>query len=408
MLDLINEILQTLQHNKLRTALTGFAVAWGIFMLIVLLGMGNGVTNSFKEHALAPGSQKITMWGGRTSRPYHGYREGRYIQLKNADISLIEQENPKFVDETNSVIYGNGGTMSSGKYSRSASYTGIFPSQIKSAGNINKIHGRSINDKDMTAKAKVVMIPLSYANTLFPPDGTKGVGQRVTMNGLSYQVIGVYESDWNRSVYIPYTTAQMLAGNEDNPGSINIMLKNLTTAEEGDAAERDIRQTMAAAHDFEANDESALWIWNQFSQGMKGLAAMDILNMSILILGLLTLLSGVVGISNIMFVSVKERTHEIGIRRAIGAKPRSILIQIIAESVAITTLFGYIGIVAGTLVTQLLNHLFGDTDFIKNPSVSIAIAIEVTIVLILSGALAGFAPAMKALQVLPVEALRDE
>ena len=186
------------------------------------------------------------------------------------------------------------------------------------------------------------------------------------------------------------------------------MLKNVMDEADGNHAETEIRRTLASSHDFAPDDESAVWLWNQFSQGMRGLAAMSILNISIWLLGLLTLLSGVVGISNIMFVSVKERTHEIGIRRAIGAKPRSILSQVIAESVAITTLFGYIGIVLGTLATGVLNAIFGDTDFISNPTVSLSVAFQVTLVLIAAGALAGLFPALKALKVKPVEALRDE
>lgn len=408
MLDLFNEILQTLRHNKLRTSLTGFAVAWGIFMLIVLLGMGNGVTNSFKEGAMAPGSQRIVVWGGRTSKPYHGYREGRNIQLKNADRENIEKENSAYVDEVNSSIYGNSATMSSGKYSRSSSYTGVYPSQLATDRGIEKIHGRNFNENDMKNRAKVMILPLDYAVQLFPADSLKAVGKRIRFGELSYLIVGIYESRWNRNVYIPYTTAQMLAGNEDNPGSFNVMLKDLSSAEEGDEAEKALRQTMAASHDFDPEDNSAVWIWNQFSQGMKGLAAMDILNLSIWILGLLTLLSGVVGISNIMFVSVKERTHEIGIRRAIGAKPRSILMQIMAESVAITTLFGYIGIVLGTIVTQIFDAVFKDSAFLTNPTVNLSIAVEVTIVLIVAGALAGLFPALKSLKVKPVEALRDE
>lgn len=249
---------------------------------------------------------------------------------------------------------------------------------------------------------------LDYAKQLFPPDGTNAIGQRVRFGELSFLIVGVFESGWNRDIYVPYTTAQMLAGNEDNPDSFNVMLKGLSSAEEGDDAEKELRKTLASNHDFNPEDDSAVWIWNQFSQGMKGLAAMNILNLSIWILGLLTLLSGVVGISNIMFVSVKERTHEIGIRRAIGAKPHSILIQIIAESVAITTLFGYIGIVLGTLVTQILDAIFGDTDFLQNPTVDLSTAIQVTVVLIIAGALAGLFPALKSLKVKPVEALRDE
>lgn len=408
MIDLIKEISQTLQHNKLRTALTGFSVSWGIFVLIVLLGMGNGVVNSFRENALGPGSQKISIYGGETSKPYHGYREGRSIELKNSDISLIEDEHPEFVDGIATKLYGPTSTISSGKYSITNEYIGVSPLQIKNTSDILKIHGRSINNKDMLTKAKAMLISMEYANQLFPPDGTKAVGQRVSMGGLSYQIIGVYESRWGRSIYIPYTTAQMLAGNDDKPGNIEVMLKNLSTKEEGDDAETKLRNTMAAAHDFNPDDHSAVWIWNQFSNGLRGMKAMDILTLSIWILGLLTLLSGIVSISNIMFVSVKERTHEIGIRRAIGAKPRSIVVQIITESIAITTLFGYIGIFLGTILTQCLGMIFSDSNFIKNPTVSITMAIEVTIVLILSGAFAGLFPALKALKVKPVEALRDE
>lgn len=407
MLDIFHEILQTLQHNKLRTSLTGFSVAWGIFMLIVLLGMGHGVTNAFIEGAMAPGSQKINVWGGRTSKAYHGYREGRDIPLKSEDIGIIEQEHPAYVEEVTSVIYGSSTNFTAGTNSLRASYTGVFPSQLALSGSDRKItSGRFINDNDMSTRAKVIVLPEYHADQLFPNNGC--IGQYVSINGLAFKVIGVYSARWGRDAYVPFTTAKMLAGDRDRLGSMSVMLKNLSTEEEGRNAETEIRHTLASSHDFDPEDESAVWLWNQFSQGLKGLSAINILTMSIWILGLLTLLSGVVGISNIMFVSVKERTHEIGIRRAIGAKPHSILTQIIAESVAITTLFGYIGILAGTLTTQLLNMAFGDTDFLSNPSVELSTAIKVTAVLIAAGALAGFFPALKALKVKPVEALRDE
>ena len=407
MFDLFHEILQTLQHNKLRTTLTGFAVAWGIFMLIVLLGMGNGVTNSFREEVMKPGSQKINIWGGRTSKPYHGYREGRDIPLKSGDITQIETEHDDFVSEANSTIYGNNPTITAGTRSISSSYIGVYPSEfISSGGNKTMAKGRFINDRDMSTQAKVVVLSERDEQRLFPDED--GLGKYVNISGLSFKVIGVYTARWSRNIYIPFTTAKMLAGNNDRLGSVSVLLKNVSTEEDGNNAEKELRKTLAARHDFNPDDESAVWIWNQFSQGMKGMAGMNILTTSIWILGLLTLLSGVVGISNIMFVSVKERTHEIGIRRAIGARPRSILIQVIAESVAITTLFGYIGIVLGTAVTQILDMAFGDNDFIKNPTVSISIAIQVTIVLIVAGAFAGLFPALKAIKVKPVEALRDE
>ena len=407
MFDLANEILQTIRHNKLRTALTGFAVAWGIFMLIVLLGMGNGVVSSFKEDAESPASQKINIWSGRTAKPYHGYREGRRIMLKTDDMESISSEHDEFVNGVMSNVWGNTGPITAGTKSISSSYNGVFPAYFSTQTSSEMVAGRFINDRDMASKSKVTVLPMSYAQQLFPPDGNSALGQRVTIGGLSYKVIGVYESKWNRDIYIPFTTAKMISGNNDNLENINVMLKNLKSEEDGENAEKALRSTLASRHDFNPDDESAIWVWNQFSNGMKGLQAMNILNVSIWILGLLTLLSGVVGISNIMFVSVKERTHEIGIRRAIGAKPKSILIQIIAESVAITTLFGYIGIVTGTLATEIINRLLKDSG-IGNASVSLTIAVEVTLVLIFAGVFAGFFPALKALKVKPVEALRDE
>lgn len=195
---------------------------------------------------------------------------------------------------------------------------------------------------------------------------------------------------------------------KDDVGALTVNLRNVRTAEDGSRAEEGIRQTLAQTHNFDPADESAVWIANRFNNSLQSQTAMGILNTAVWILGMLTLLTGVVGISNIMFVSVRERTHEIGIRRAIGAKPRAILTQVIAESVAITVLFGYIGIVFGTAVSQLLAMVLSSVEFLKNPTVSLSIAVEVTVVLVIAGALAGLFPAMRALKVKPVEALRDE
>lgn len=406
-MDTLNEIWQTLQNNKLRTALTGLAVAWGIFMLIVLLAMGNGVINAFKANAMSPGSQKIEIWSGFTSKPSHGYKEGRDISFKNEDLDLLVKENPSFAKDATANLWLSSSVITTGSESVNAGLRGAFPSTLEVNQGNKLIKGRFVNSRDMAAKAKVMVMPLSIAEQLFPPDASKALGSRVSYKGLSFQVVGITDG-WERNIYIPFSTARVLNGNKDRIDNISVLLKNLTTEKEGEEAEQKIRETLAAAHDFDPDDTGAVWIWNQFTAGLKGLAAMNILNISIWVLGLLTLISGIVGISNIMFVSVKERTHEIGIRRAIGAKPRAILTQILAESVAITTLFGYIGIVLGTATAALLDHLFGDTDFLSHPSVSISIALQVTLVLIVSGAMAGLFPALKALKVKPVEALRDE
>lgn len=200
----------------------------------------------------------------------------------------------------------------------------------------------------------------------------------------------------------------MIASDREDLGTLSVALKNVHTEEDGNTAETDIRNTLATVHNFDPADENAVYISNSFTNAIKARQALVILDTSVWVLGILTLLTGIVGISNIMFVTVRERTHEIGIRRAIGAKPHKILTQVIAEAVGITLLFGYLGIVFGMIVTQIIAYIIGPDGPISNPTVSIAIALEVMGVLVLAGAIAGLFPAMKALKIKPVEALRDE
>ncbi len=405
MFDLANEILQTIRHNKLRTTLTGLSVAWGIFMLITLVSVANGITRSFKEEMMNSDSQKISIWGGTTTKPYHGYREGRNIDLKNKDIDILSHEQRDVVQEVTSELNGTQSGISTNTTNVQAGFTGVFPSAL-GLNNLELIDGRFISQGDIDKKAKVMVLPKEYAEQLFPPDGKKAVGQRVECAGLSFLVIGVYESH-RRTIYIPYSTARVFSSDNTNLDQIILLLNGVTDIEQADNIEEDVRHTLASAHDFDPDDESGVWIWNAVSQALTVQGAIGILNIGVWVLGLLTLLSGIIGISNIMFVSVKERTHEIGIRRAIGAKPVKILTQILTESVVITTLFGYIGIVMGTALTEVLASTVGQGMF-DYAHVDLRIAIQVTVVLIVAGALAGLFPALKALKVKPVEALRDE
>lgn len=409
MFDLFREISQTLGHNKVRTALTGIAVTWGIFMLIVLLSMARGVTNSFNHDMMQGNNAKIQVWSGNTSIPYHGNREGRRIRLKDKDIVSVKDNNSGYVEEVTSRLSG-GGKITSEKAQVSQSYSGVFPSEFTPSRNGDIIAGRFLNNRDMDTKAKVMVIPQRYATQLFPPEGKDALGSRVNCNGLSFLVVGVYESRWNREVYIPFTTARMMAADREDLGNLSINLKDVNTEKDGTDAEDGVRNTLAANHDFDPKDTNAVYIYNRFTSSLTAKNALGILDTCVWVLGILTLLTGIVGISNIMFVTVRERTHEIGIRRAIGAKPRKILTQVIVESVAITVIFGYIGIVLGTAVTQIIAMLIGDGDNtpLRNPTVSITIALEVTAVLVIAGMLAGLFPALKALKVKPVEALRDE
>lgn len=406
MFDLFNEILQTLSHNKLRTALTGLAVAWGIFMLIVLLGVARGVTNSFESNMMGPGSKSIQIWGGNTSKPYGGYREGRRIRMSDSDPEDIARSNTRRISDVSSVIYGEAQLTRSPKASMTIEYTGMYPSSFAQE-RYSMVSGRYINDKDMADQAHVIVLAEDNVPVLFP-DGDDPLGQYVSVKGISFKVVGVYHANWGRDNIIPYTTARTMAASKDEVGSIKVSLGNVTTEADGEEAEQSVRRTLARNHTFDPDDTGALWVNNRFTQGLQAQSGMNILNMSVWVLGLLTLLSGIVGISNIMFVSVRERAHEIGVRRAIGARPGSILVQVITESVAITTLFGYIGIVMGTALTQVIGMATAESGVLENPTVNLSLAFEVTMVLIVAGALAGLFPALKAIKVKPVEALRDE
>lgn len=407
MFDIFHEIGQTLRQNKLRTALTGLSVSWGVFMLIVLLGVARGVTNAFEYNMNSSSQAKINLWGGSTSRPYHGNREGRSIRLETSDIATLEQEHPDFVESATSSLWLNSSAISSGTNSVTSSAQGVFPSELERGG-LKITAGRNINQRDLSSKEKVMVLPSNYADQLFPPGGEAALGQRVRYLEMSFVVVGVYESRFSRNVYVPFTTAQTLSTTKDRLNNISVNLRNVKTEEDGTRAEDEIRATMAHKKDFDPTDTSAIYVFNAFKMSLQGAKVMGILGMAVWVLGLLTLLTGVVGISNIMFVSVRERTHEIGIRRAIGAKPRSVLAQVIVESVAITLVFGYVGIVLGMVVTQIIGAVADNVEVLRNPTVNLSIAVEVTAVLVVAGALAGLFPALKALKVKPVEALRDE
>lgn len=390
----------------MRTALTGIAVAWGIFMLIVLLGMSRGVLNNFNSFESADQASVVSIWPGITEKAYKGYREGRPIELKHSDMSgLLAYNREHTTSALGSKVINNVKVSTPRDYVADALY-GVFPENQK-PDRIEILRGRFLNQADLDHKRKVIVIASQTARVLFG-DSINPVGRRVDAMGLSWLVIGEYDHDWNKSCYIPFTTAMMLSGSDGTVTNIAVKIKDIGSVEEGEALNADLRASLARAHDFDSADEGAVHIWNRFTNYLTALKATSILEIAVWLIGLFTMLSGIVGVSNIMFVSVRERTHEIGIRRAIGAKPRNIWLQIVTESVVITTFFGYLGIVGGTLLTNLIAHITADTDFLKNPTIDLSLALKVTMVLILAGALAGLFPAIKATKVKPVEALRDE
>lgn len=406
MTDLFNEILATLSHNKLRTALTGFAVSWGIFLLIVLLSVSQGLVNGMEAMFAQRDYESMTISGGWAHKPYDGLSDNRKINLRDRDLAMLESKNGNVISSVSARVKSDSTTISTQKDYLTDGYVGVFPSQLHSEGG-KLVSGRFINDSDLKSARKVIVINKENAEILYDKDP---LGQQIKVGPLSFTVVGIYEHEWNKECYIPYTTARNMAGGTDRVNRIEVGLKNVETLADGENAETGFRTTLGRAHRFDPTDDSAVWIWNRFNQHLTTSSAMNAIFIAVWVIGLLTMLSGIVGVSNIMFVSVRERTHEIGVRRAIGARPLSILKQIIVESVAITTIFGYIGIVAGLLVAGLINSIAEKEDwtFMKNAAIDISVAMQVTVVLIIAGAAAGLFPALKSLKIKPVEALRDE
>ena len=356
---------------------------------------------------MSQSSNYLLVWGGRTEKAYKGYKEGRRIELKQSDVEAIDDCKSQGIALTTPVKRSSTQlTISTAKDYISGSYSGVYP-DMQSIDGVKTIAGRFINQSDIKNVRKVMSINKTNAEVLF--DSVQAaIGRYVKCNGLTFTIVGVYDSEWRSDIYIPYTTARMLASGDESIDQLTVSLRDVNTIAAGERVEKDVRRSLAQSHGFDEEDKSAVWVWNRLTQHLQTSDGLNFLNIAIWVIGIFTMLSGIVGVSNIMFVSVKERTHEIGIRRAIGAKPRNILTQIIVESVALTALFGYIGIFFGILVDEGLGAAFEGQDWIKDPAVDLSIAIQVTITLIIAGASAGIFPALKALKIKPVEALRTE
>ena len=409
MFDLISEISQTMRNNKLRTGLTGFAVAWGIFMLIILLGLSNGIFNGLEEQSTKRDLNTIQIWSGSTTMPYKGYNKGRRIRLMADDVVKLEASGNKYIGSVMTTKYIDSAKVASETEYVANGVDGVFPQAKKNLW-VDMVDGRWINRADIDGKRKSMVIGKKTAKILFKTDSAV-VGRRVKALGLSWQIVGVYTREWNEDDnFIPFTTAMALSGTDNRVWSLNVLTQGVADEADGAEAEAAIRRELARIHNFSPDDPGAVNMWNRFTNYLQSRDGLGILNIAVWLIGIFTLLSGIVGVSNIMFVSVRERTHEIGIRRAIGAKRRQILTQIILESVSITTLFGYMGIIAGMAVMEVVKVIISGMDDspFGNVSVNLSLALEVTAVLIVAGALAGLFPALKATKVKPVEALRDE
>ena len=418
MIDLLEEIWATVRRNKLRTALTGFAVAWGIFMLIFLLGAGNGLINATENNSGRFLDNSMSVGGGTTSKEYKGLKEGREIQLQDKDITSTRQKFAANVDSVEAQIRHDGATITYGENYLSTEIDGVAPLHAR-INKIEMLHGRFINDVDNSQQRKVIVLNEDQAKELNERDPAALVGQYVKMDSLAFRVVGITQSNqngMNTSAYLPFSTLRIIYQMGDKVDNINFSFHGLQTEADNEAFEKRYKATLNANHDAAPDDEDAVWIWNRFTQAMQMNMGMGIIRKALWIIGLFTLMSGIVGVSNIMLITVKERTREFGIRKAIGATPASILRLIITESVIITTFFGYIGMLCGIAANEYMDATIGheqvDAGLFKatmflNPTVGFDVCIEALVVMVVAGTLAGLIPARKAARIRPIEALNN-
>ena len=416
--DIITEIWSTARRNKLRTTLTGFAVAWGIFMIIVLLGAGNGLINATMKMASDFLTNSMEAYGGQTSKAYQGLSEGRYIQLNKQDLEASESEFKNNIDEVGACYYYNS-IVTLGEQYMSMQIVGVYPVHTKIVKQM-LICGRFVNDIDQREKRKVLVLNDKQAKELEPRDFKTLLGKYVKVGDFSFKVVGIYKNpgDGEGNAYSAYSTIKGIYGaNSPSIGNIEFTFHGLTTEEANEAFEKDYRRRLNANHQAHPEDERAIWLWNSYTQSLQMENGMAIIHTFLWVIGLFTLLSGIVGVSNIMLITVKERTHEFGIRKAIGAKPWSILKLIITESVIITTLFGYVGMLLGIFANEYMDATLGHevTDLgvekltlFVNPTVGLDVCFEATMVMIIAGTIAGLIPAYKASRIRPIEALRAD
>lgn len=419
MRELIKEIWSTSKRNKLRTTLTGFAVAWGIFMLIFLLGAGNGLINAQLQQSTRFLANSMRVFPGETSKAYKGLKEGRSITLNDKDILISNQTYGQYVDDVGGRLEQNNVNINYGdNYVASQSLVGVAPTHPK-IDKTEMIAGRFINEIDMKEQRKNVVLSRSQAKELCK-DYRSLVGKNVKISNLNFQVVGIYKDDESRNntdAFIAYSTIKTIYAKGDDAGSLEFTIKNLKTQEDNEQFEKNYRASINNNHQAAPDDDRTIWLWNRYMDNIQMNQGIAIMQTALWIVGLFTLLSGIVGVSNIMLITVKERTREFGVRKAIGAKPWSILKLIITESIIITSFFGYIGMVCGVVANEIMDATIGhttvDTGLFKaamfvNPTVGLGTCIGATIAIVIAGTIAGLIPAIKAARIRPIEALRAE
>jgi putative ABC transport system permease protein len=401
------EIFDTISKNKLRTFLSGFTVALGIFIFIILFGLGNGLKNTFQEFFLDDASNTIFIYPGKTSEPYKGFKANRRIEFKNEDLKEIDENFAFFIEYLTPRITRSALT-------RYKNESNTYPTRAVAPGHqfVEKtilMKGRYINPSDLEEKKKSAVIGRLVAKDLFK--GEDPIGKYINIGTIAFKVIGVFQDDGGdneeRNIYIPYTTRQLIEKSNDKVDQIIVTFRKELGHAGALALEKSLKNYFKEKKSIAPSDPNGVYFQNLTDDLKQSQQFAVVLQLIVSFVGLGTLIAGIIGISNIMVFVVKERTKELGIRKALGATPISVIQMILQESVFITTISGYIGLFLGILVLENIG-LTLEEYFIKNPFIDFGTAFAATLVLIIFGAVAGYIPAKRASSIKPIGALRDE
>lgn len=401
------EIFETIRKNKLRTFLSGFTVALGIFIFIILFGFGNGLKNTFKEFFLDDATNTIFLFPGRTSEPYQGFKANRRIEFDNSDLADIKENFPFFLEYITPRISRSAVVKYKNEFDN-YSTRGVGPAHQFAEKTII-MKGRYINTSDIKNKTKYAVIGRLVARDLFKKEDP--IGKFIDVGNSVFKVVGVFQDDGGdneeRFIYIPYTTRQLLEKGNDKIDQIILAFKPQLGHAGSLGFEKKLRTFLKQKKSIAPSDANGIYIRNVADDLKRNQSFASVLQIIVTFVGLGTLIAGIIGISNIMVFVVKERTKELGIRKALGATPKSVIQMILQESIFITTLSGFIGMLIGVLILDNLGETLEDF-FIKNPFIDLSTAIGSTLVLIIFGAIAGYIPAKRAASIKPIVALRDE
>ncbi len=415
--DGIHEIWQTITRNKTRSLLTAFGVFWGIFLLVVLSSTGKGFENGLMKQVEGVTPNTSFVFTGTTSEPYKGYQKGRSWSMQLSDLEAIKEAFPcvTAISPEGSAYYGEGKNVVYNNRGGSYSVKGVMP-EYNDISRSKIIKGRFINDTDTDLQRKVCLIGKKVYETLFEK-GEEPIGKMLQVNGIYFQVVGVIgaynervniNGNTNEAVILPFTTMQQVYGQGDRINFFAYVADDNTSISE---IEGEIMGLLKQRHDIAPDDKTAVESFN-ISQIFTAFKALFIgLHILIWVVGIGTLMSGVIGVSNIMLVTVKERTREIGVRRALGAKPKDIITQVLSESLLLTTLAGLVGLCLGVAIMAIVGMITGkmpsDNMMFQDPNMGFGAAVTATLIVIVSGLLAGVLPAIRAIQVKAIEAIRD-